>query len=63
MKLGGAYGATDYFSGDPGIQLDWAEGAGGPCCAFIKAESVDITELLGGNISASSDLMYWSPEV
>lgn len=48
------------YSATPGVAFSWAEGPSGLSCAYIRAEQVDITEILGGQVAASSDLLYWS---
>jgi len=60
-KLGGGWGESSYFTGTPGVQLSWQDGPGGPACAYIKAETIDITDLLDGNLSINNELCYWSP--
>lgn len=60
-KSGDSWGDSSYFTGTPGVQLSWQDGPGGPACAYIKAETIDVNELLGGNLNISSELRYWSP--
>lgn len=63
MKLGGGFGHTDIFTGDAGALFDWQENsAGGFSCAYIKAESVEIEDLLGGSLETAGDVIYWSPD-
>jgi len=63
MKLGGGFGITDIFTGDAGALFDWEENPSGSfSCAYIKAESVDIEEILGGNLESAGELLYWSPD-
>ncbi|MBN2081435.1 hypothetical protein JW859_04415 [bacterium] len=59
-KLGGGYGETSYFTGAPGVQMSWQVGAGGPGCAYIKAETAEIEDIIAGT-AASGELLYWSP--
>lgn len=58
---GEGFAESPYFSGDPGLQFDWEDSAGGPCCAYIGAETVEIEVLLDVYAHQTGDLLYWSP--
>jgi len=59
---GEGYGESAYFTGDAGLQHDWEEGPGGPCCAWIGADTIDIEVLLDVYAHQTGDLLYWSPD-
>jgi hypothetical protein len=59
-RSGGSFVDGPEHTATPGVGFSWAEGPSGLSCAYIRAEQVDIDEVLGGQLAASGDLLYWS---
>lgn len=59
---GSGFTASPFFSGLPGNSFSWDEYAAFSyqAAAYIKSDNIDPAALMGGQVDAANDLLFWS---